>query len=120
MTPEMTPEEPLPPEPQKDDALPPPQPVEALPSTQPIEALPPAKPVEALPPTQPVEALPPPATRFPARPVHLPEPTYWPFFMAMGLAFFGWGLISTWLIAVGGLIVFIISLIGWINILRHE
>jgi hypothetical protein len=40
--------------------------------------------------------------------------------MAMGLAFFGWGLISTWLIAVGGLIVFIISLIGWINILRHE
>jgi hypothetical protein len=55
-----------------------------------------------------------------ARPEHLPSPTYWPFFMALGLAFAGWGLLSAWLISVGGLIVFIIALIGWINILRHE
>jgi hypothetical protein len=38
----------------------------------------------------------------------------------MGLAFIGWGLIATWLITAGGLIVFVIALIGWINILDHE
>lgn len=56
----------------------------------------------------------------PAKPVHLPEPTYWPFFLAIGITFIGWGLISTWLITVGGLIVLVISLVGWINTLRHE
>jgi hypothetical protein len=55
-----------------------------------------------------------------AKPEHLPEPTYWPFFMSTGLMFAGWGLLTTWLISVAGLIMFIISLIGWINILRHE
>lgn len=56
----------------------------------------------------------------PARPTRLPSPTYWPFFMAMGLAFAGWGLIATWIIAAGGIIIFVIALIGWINNLRHE
>jgi hypothetical protein len=54
-----------------------------------------------------------------ARPERLPEPTYWPFFMALGLAFAGWGLLSTWLISAGGGIVFVVSLAGWIKILRH-
>lgn len=73
-----------------------------------------------LPPSRPVETLPPPDELFPAKPVQLPEPTYWPFFLAMGIAGIGWGLISTWIITVGGVIVLIISLAGWINILRHE
>jgi hypothetical protein len=55
-----------------------------------------------------------------AQPEKMPAPTYWPFFMALGLAFGGWGLLSTWLVSVGGLIVFVVALIGWINILRHE
>lgn len=55
-----------------------------------------------------------------ARPEKLPEPSYWPFFMALGLAFSCWGLLSTWLVSAGGLIVFAAALIGWINILRHE
>jgi hypothetical protein len=62
----------------------------------------------------------PPTETVKARPEKLPEPTYWPFFMALGLAFAGWGLLSTWLVSLGGAIVFIISLAGWINILRHE
>lgn len=55
-----------------------------------------------------------------AKPEVLPEPTYWPFFVAMGLAFLGWGLLTTWLISLAGFIVLVVSLIGWINILRHE
>lgn len=55
-----------------------------------------------------------------AKPEKLPEPTYWPFFLALGIMFMAWGLLTIWLISVAGLIVFIISLAGWINILRHE
>jgi hypothetical protein len=55
-----------------------------------------------------------------AKPEILPKPTYWPFFLAMGLAFIFWGLLTTWVILVTGAIIFVISLIGWINILRHE
>lgn len=55
-----------------------------------------------------------------AKPEILPKPTYWPFFMALGLTFMGWGILTIWLISLAGFIVFVISLIGWINILRHE
>lgn len=55
-----------------------------------------------------------------AKPENLPRPTYWPFFLALGLMFAGWGLLSTWLFSMIGLIVIIISLFGWINNLRHE
>lgn len=55
-----------------------------------------------------------------AKPEHLPKPTYWPFFLAMGLMFMGWGLLTTWLISIAGVIVFVISLTGWINNTRNE
>ncbi|NML65430.1 hypothetical protein HHL22_09460 [Hymenobacter sp. RP-2-7] len=55
-----------------------------------------------------------------ARPERLPKPTYWPFFLAVGLAFIFWGLLTTWVILAAGLLIFAISLGGWINILRHE
>ena len=55
-----------------------------------------------------------------AKPEILPKPSYWPFFLALGLMFAGWGLLSTWLFSIIGLIVIIISLYGWINNLRHE
>ena len=55
-----------------------------------------------------------------AKPEFLPKPTFWPFFMALGLMFAGWGLLTIWLFSAAGLLVFVISLIGWINILRHE
>jgi hypothetical protein len=55
-----------------------------------------------------------------ARPEKLPEPTYWPFFLALGLVLLFWGIITSWVIIIIGAIVFIISLTGWINVLRHE
>lgn len=55
-----------------------------------------------------------------AKPERLPKPTYWPFFLALGLAFMGWGLLTTWYFSLAGLIVFVVSLTGWINLLRHE
>ncbi len=55
-----------------------------------------------------------------ARPKVLPRPTYWPFFLAMGLAFLGWGIKAGWIVAGAGFVVFIIALTGWITDLRHE
>jgi hypothetical protein len=55
-----------------------------------------------------------------ASPGELPEPTYWPFYLAMGIMFLAWGLLTMWEFSLLGLIIVIISLVGWINILRHE
>ncbi|HEY5368155.1 MAG TPA: hypothetical protein VIJ75_04120 [Hanamia sp.] len=55
-----------------------------------------------------------------AKPEVLPEPTYWPFFLALGIVFLGWGLLTTWLISAAGFIILVVALTGWINILRHE
>ncbi|HEY4195100.1 MAG TPA: hypothetical protein VGM63_06175 [Mucilaginibacter sp.] len=55
-----------------------------------------------------------------AKPEMLPEPTYWPFFLAMGLAFIFWGLLTTWVIMLAGILIFVIALARWINILRYE
>ena len=56
----------------------------------------------------------------PARPLDLPRPTYWPFFLAMGVAFLFWGLLTSWMIGAAGLIILGIALTGWITDLRHE
>lgn len=55
-----------------------------------------------------------------AQPEKLPSPTYWPFFLALGLAFLFWGILTSWIILSVGLLIFIVALIGWINNLRHE
>jgi hypothetical protein len=55
-----------------------------------------------------------------AKPQILPRPTYWPFFLAMGLAFLFWGLLTTWVILLAGGLIFTIALIGWINQIRNE
>jgi len=55
-----------------------------------------------------------------ARPSKLPRPTYWPFYLAMGLAFLGWGVKAGWIIAGAGLVIFTIALVGWITDLRYE
>jgi hypothetical protein len=51
---------------------------------------------------------------------HLPRPTYFPAGLAMGIAFLFWGLITSWVIIVVGLALFIASLAGWITEIRHE
>jgi hypothetical protein len=51
---------------------------------------------------------------------NLPRPTYFPAGLAMGIAFLFWGLITSWVIIVVGLALFIASLAGWITEIRHE
>lgn len=54
------------------------------------------------------------------QPEELPEPTYWPAAMALGIIFLLWGAASSFIVSIVGLIVLVISLIGWIGAIRHE
>jgi hypothetical protein len=49
----------------------------------------------------------------------VPEPTYWPAMLAMGIALLLWGVATSWLISGAGLVLTVLSLIGWIRELVH-
>ncbi len=53
------------------------------------------------------------------KPEHIPRPTYWPIVMAVGVTCIFWGFITSALISIVGLILFGISLAGWIGEFRH-
>jgi len=49
-----------------------------------------------------------------AQPEKLPKPTYWPFFLAFGIVFIFWGILTNWFLTGMGAIVFFVALAGWI------
>jgi hypothetical protein len=53
-------------------------------------------------------------------PEETPPPTFWPISLAMSIIFILWGIISTWVISVVGLILFSISIRGWVKDLLNE
>ncbi len=55
--------------------------------------------------------------RLPA--AHLPQPTYWPVVLAVGVMFLAWGIVTTIAITIIGLVLFALGLGGWIGELRH-
>lgn len=55
-----------------------------------------------------------------ARPVLLAKPTWWPMALALGATFICWGLVTSLFIVGIGIIVFAISLAGWIGDIRNE
>lgn len=57
---------------------------------------------------------------YPAEPVAMPESTYWPFVMALGVMFAFWGIITSIFFVVVGILLMGISLAGWILDLKYE
>lgn len=55
-----------------------------------------------------------------ARPEIIPRPTFWPAGLAFGVTFLMWGLLTSPVLIAMGLLVFTVSLAGWIGELRHE
>jgi hypothetical protein len=55
-----------------------------------------------------------------AKPDVIPAPTVWPAALALGTMFFAWGVIASPIILVVGLVLFGISLAGWIGEIRRE
>ena len=55
-----------------------------------------------------------------ALPEKLPAPTYAPFFVAMGVAFIFWGLISSFILSIAGVCTFVFGLSVWIKNILDE
>ena len=56
----------------------------------------------------------------PADPEVLPSQTYWPLILAFGLLLFLWGVITSVIVIVVGIVCMAISLTGWIIELNYE
>jgi hypothetical protein len=53
-------------------------------------------------------------------PEKVPERTYWPLAMSVGIVFSLWGIVSNYYVSLAGVILFIIATAGWIGDLVHE
>jgi hypothetical protein len=56
----------------------------------------------------------------PLPPEQLPRPTYCPAGMALGASLVFWGIITSWVILLVGLVLFTVMLGGWISEILHE
>jgi len=56
----------------------------------------------------------------PGEHIHLPPPTIWPVTVAAGVALGGFGLVTTEVLSIIGLLVMAWGINGWIQELRHE
>jgi hypothetical protein len=52
--------------------------------------------------------------------VHIPEPTYMPVVVALGVVCMLWGIVTTYLMTLVGVVLFVVGTFGWIGELRHE
>ena len=61
------------------------------------------------------DALPPPSEE-----VHLPEPSYLPALVALGLTIALLGVLFTWVLSVIGVVIFLVATVRWIRQTREE
>ena len=54
-----------------------------------------------------------------SRPEHIPRPTYWPAVIALSTTLIVWGWITSYIVTGVGIVLFAISLAGWIGELQH-
>jgi hypothetical protein len=53
-------------------------------------------------------------------PEELPKPTFWPAALAFAITFLLWGIVTSPIITVVGVLLFGVSLAGWIGDIRQE
>ncbi len=53
------------------------------------------------------------------KPAEIPQPTYWPVVMSVGITFIFWGVATSLIVSAVGIILFGIALAGWIGDIRH-
>lgn len=54
------------------------------------------------------------------KPESLPEPTYWPAILAVGVTLLAWGVVTSVLLSLLGLGISIVAVVKWIGDIRHE
>jgi len=65
------------------------------------------------------EPVPIPAGWAEPKPAEIPQPTYWPVVMSVGITFIFWGIVTSLIVSGVGIILFGIALAGWIGDIRH-
>ncbi len=55
-----------------------------------------------------------------ARPEVLTPPTTWPAAISLGITFIAWGFVTSPIVLGAGLVLFFVSLAGWVGDIRHE
>ena len=55
-----------------------------------------------------------------ALPEKLPPPTVWPATLSMGVTLMAFGVVTSWIMSVTGLIFFLFGAAGWVEDLRHD
>jgi hypothetical protein len=55
-----------------------------------------------------------------AKPESIPRPTVWPAALALAITFTAWGLVTSPIVLAVGVLLFAVSLGGWIGEIRHE
>ncbi len=50
----------------------------------------------------------------------LPEPTYWPITLALGLMFLLWGIVTSTIFSAVGLVVTVVAVRGWVHDIRMD
>lgn len=53
-----------------------------------------------------------------AKPAVIPEPTYWPMILALGITICLWGTLTSWVFVVTGLLLSVLSAWCWVMELR--
>lgn len=53
-------------------------------------------------------------------PETLPEPTYWPAVLAVGVTLLAWGVVTSLLLSMLGAGMSVVAVIKWIGDIRHE
>jgi hypothetical protein len=54
------------------------------------------------------------------QPETLPQPTYWPAVLAIGIVFLLWGIVTTFIISGVGFVLAGLAIYGWVRELLHE
>jgi len=54
------------------------------------------------------------------KPASIPSPSYWPFVLSLGATLMGLGILTSDVITVAGIILFILAIIKWIGELASE
>jgi hypothetical protein len=54
------------------------------------------------------------------QPETLPEPTYWPAVLAIGVVSILWGIVTTFIISGIGFVLTAVAIYGWVRELLHE
>jgi hypothetical protein len=52
--------------------------------------------------------------------VHLPGPTIWPAALALGVTLVAAGLVTHWIVALGGAVLVLAALYGWVALLTEQ